>query len=393
MEYSCRICSSSLKRPTVTLRAMPLTDGFIKSGEEEENEYIEDILIYECQLCRFVQNPINFEYSEYYKDYNYSSGHSEFAQSFFDGYAAVLDQIYLKTHSKKATSVIEAGSGDGVQLASFQEIGYTVLGIEPSDYLVSVANAAGIETKACLFDTQLDLDESFDICVSSYTFDHMPDPLDYLQTAHKVLNPGGLVAVEIHDLEKIVDRTEFCLFEHEHTIYMTPSDATALIESQGFKVISVNPLDDITTRANSLIVVAQKNEIKFHPQTVLHDNPKFKTLDQRIKDTIFKIDEWVVSLESDLPLIGYGAGGRGVMTLAALECAQRFSGLVDSNYNSDIYKAPKTRVPIYSKEDLSSFSAGYCIIFSFGYAEEITRDLLLAGFSHERIVLLSDFYV
>ena len=371
---------------------MPLTDGFVEVNDSSNSEFIKDILIYECKKCGFVQNPVNFSYADYYKDYNYSSGHSEFTKIFFNKYAEIMDKLYLETNGRKATSVIEAGSGDGIQLLSFQDIGYDVLGIEPSDYLVKVANDSGINTDLKLFDTNLSIQNSFDVCISSYTFDHMPDPIDYLKTAHQVLGDGGLVAVEVHDLEKIVERTEFCLFEHEHTIYMNASDISKLIESQGFDVVSINPLDDSVTRANSLLIVARKSDNHSDPITELHTEEAFTTLNNRIKGTISKLDQWVLSLSEESPLIGYGAGGRGVMTLAAMDNFKRFSGLVDSNYDSNTYLAPKTGIPICGKNDLPKFKDGYCLIFSFGYAAEITDDLLAAGFSKDKIVLLSDFY-
>ena len=389
----CRICKDLLGEPEVVLNDMPLTDGFIAVGDFAPSEFIKDILIYECKKCGFVQNPVNFSFADYYKDYNYSSGHSEFTKTFFNKYAEAVDDLYLKVNGKKATSVIEAGSGDGIQLLSFQEIGYNVLGIEPSDYLVKVANDSGINTDLRLFDTSLPMQNCFDICISSYTFDHMPDPIDYLKTAHQVLCDGGLIAVEVHDLEKIVERTEFCLFEHEHTIYMDAGDIVNLIQSQGFDVISVNPLDDSITRANSLLVIARKIDIKTDPITPLHSGEAFTSLNDRIIGTISKLDHWVSSLPKAASVIGYGAGGRGVMTLAALTNYKRFSGLVDSNYESDIFLAPKTGIPICSKNDLPKFKDGYCLIFSFGYADEITEDLVAAGFSEEKILLLSDFYV
>jgi len=389
----CRICKVLLVEPEVVLSNMPLTDGFIKVGDPEPFEFIKDILIYECKKCGFVQNPGNFSFAEYYKGYNYSSGHSEFTQAFFKSYAEAIGALYLKVNGKKAGSVIEAGSGDGMQLLAFKEIGYNVLGIEPSDYLVKVANASGINTDLKLFDTNLPIQNSFDVCISSYTFDHMPDPIDYLKTAHKVLCNGGLVALEVHDLDKIVERTEFCLFEHEHTIYMNERDIVNLVQSQGFDVISVNPLDDSITRANSLMIVARKVDTYTDPITEIHTGEAFTSLNSRILETVSKLDKWVVSLPKDSSIIGYGAGGRGVMTLAALTNYKRFNALVDSNYDSGVFLTPKTWLPVCGKNDLLKFKDGYCLIFSFGYADEITKDLLAAGFLKSKILLLSDFYV
>ena len=43
----------------------------------------------------------------------------------------------------------------------------------------------------------------------SYTFDHLPHPREFLAACHSILDPDhGLLVVEIHDLEKVVDRFE-----------------------------------------------------------------------------------------------------------------------------------------------------------------------------------------
>ena len=67
---NCRICGALLGEPEVILNNMPLTDGFVEVDDLSSSEFIKDILIYECKKCGFVQNPVNFSYADYYKDYN-----------------------------------------------------------------------------------------------------------------------------------------------------------------------------------------------------------------------------------------------------------------------------------------------------------------------------------
>lgn len=59
----------------------------------------------------------------------------------------------------------------------------------------------------------------------------------------------------MHNLEKIIQRSEYCLFEHEHTVYLTASCAEKIFNIAGFEVIAIDPLPDSVTRADSLIVV------------------------------------------------------------------------------------------------------------------------------------------
>jgi hypothetical protein len=69
---NCRICDAKLSNKVLSLKEMPLTDDFIQTDCPEKDEYINDIKIYCCNVCKVVQNPINFQYETYYKNYQYS---------------------------------------------------------------------------------------------------------------------------------------------------------------------------------------------------------------------------------------------------------------------------------------------------------------------------------
>jgi SAM-dependent methyltransferase len=397
MTFVCRVCGYSLLASVVSLEQMPLTDDFISTQNFSKKEYLKDINIFECQSCGLVQNPADFDHEGYYQDYQYSSGHSAFVQSFMRRYAEVVCNEHQRLNQRQAAAVLEIGSGDGEQLKQFKLLSVKrVLGIEPSEFLARVANESGIPTQVDLFgaNTKDKLTETFDVCLSSYTLDHVRNPIEYLQTAYALLNEGGLLAFEVHDLEKIIDRTEYCLFEHEHTIYLTPSDAAGLIKSQGFEVVAINPLPGNDVRGNSLIVIAQKMPTRpgIDGSYKHMHNRRLRNLNDRIKATIERLDTWIGSLPVASDLIGFGAGGRGVMTLAALNNSERFKALLDSNYSSNRYLTPKTRIPVVGPDGWSDFSGAYCLVFSFGYLNEIRSQLVEKGFNPNKIISLTDFF-
>ncbi len=397
-ELGCRICGTKLVEAVFHLTDMPLTDDFVSVSTPERQEYIHDITIYRCQQCGTVQNPEDFDHETYYQDYQYSTGHSEFTQRFMSAYAAETFRAFEQVNGRRALSVLEIGSGDGQQLARFKPLGAEVLlGVEPSEYLARVAAGIGIATEVGLFGSEMvpRLAAPVDVCLSSYTFDHVRDPLDYLRSAHAVLSENGILALEIHDFGKIVDRTEYCLFEHEHTIYLDDERVGAILAASGFTVLSINPLPSNVTRGNSLIVIARKvasagskkvERAGGRPLSELRD------LQRRVDSTIERIDGWIRQLPPEASLVGFGVGGRGVMTVAALSEYQRFSAMLDSNYESHKLLTPKTRIPVLGPDGWRNVSDSFCLVFSFGYFDEITRALLAAGFRRDRVVSLLDFY-
>ena len=395
-KFRCRYCEQQLFNAVVSLKEMPLTDDFVLTKKIDHQEYLSDIEIFECQNCGLVQNPADFDHEGYYQDYQYSTGHSTFAKNFMQKYAKILIEFFNVSNKRKAQSVIEVGSGDGVQLQQFLGLGVPrVLGIEPSTYLAKIAADSGVPTQVELFGehTEVKLGEEFDICLSSYTLDHVRNPVEYLESAYRLLNNGGIIAFEVHDLQKIIERTEYCLFEHEHTIYMTPADATRFVEQQGFKVLAINPIPLEEVRGNSLIIIAIKvpkgvqnvKNNKFH-------NTQLNYLNVRIIKTIDRLNQWVDSIPENEDLIGFGAGGRGVMTLAALKNPSKFKALFDSNYRSERFLTPKTRIPVVGPGEWLSYADSHCLVFSFGYFSEIKDQLIQKGFLADKIISLADFF-
>jgi hypothetical protein len=122
------------------------------------------------------------------------------------------------------------------------------------------------------------------------------------------------------------------------------------------------------------------------------NNQSMLDLDKRIKTTIKRLETWIADLPKNFGLVGFGAGGRGVMTLAALKNFTRFDALFDSNYETGLYWTPKTRIPVVGPDKWSSFNNAYCLVFSYGYFDEICSQLIDQGFKHDKIISLANFF-
>ena len=390
----CRMCASPLSKALLVLPMQPLTDDFVKQSEPEKKEYLEDIQIFECTQCGLVQNPRDFDHEGYYEDYQYSTAHSSFVQNFMHKYAEASCQIFAQKNGRSAISVIEIGSGDGEQLKHFLKLGIKkVMGVEPSKFLGLIAEKAEIPTRIELFEMSsiAKIRERFDICISSYTFDHVRNPREYLEAARALLSTGGLLVFEVHNLRQILQKSEYCLLEHEHTIYMDERQAVKMVEECGYEVLCIDPLPIEEVRGNSMIVVAHK----VSAESVLKERyvPDFfkvqlDLLNANIQYSIACIERWIESVPLNQRIVGFGAGGRGVMTLAALRNSGRFSALFDSNFESSKYLAPKTRIPIVGKLEWSDYKDSYCLVFSYGYMEEIKAALIAKGFDAKNILSL-----
>lgn len=401
LDNTCRVCRSSNLHKFLQLDDMPFTDDFVKQGAIG-SEFLHPIDIYFCQDCHTVQTQHDVSVEEYYEDYQYSVGASGFASAFMQNMATTLSTTYFQ--NTQGLKVLEVGSGDGEQLVPFKKLGCDVLGYEPSSYLVEVAASKGIPSIQGLFteDAIDNLPDDFrqvDIILLSYTFDHIPDPIGFLNGVKKILNPhGGILVIENHDLERIFERQEYCLFEHEHSIYLTKNTAISLAKRNGFEIVEFDVLPESERRANSLVFVmtlagsnVAARAIHTYPLDEYAQAEFYDTQAAKIRQGIQNFEHYITrQTDEGKTLAGYGAGGRGVMTLAAVSNADHLDYLVDKKPKQDGVYTPKSHLPVYEITHLTEKPVDEVIVFSFGYMTEIKQDLAKMGYAEDSITSMLD---
>ena len=397
----CRACGGSRLKKFLHLPAMPFTDDFIPR-ERFGQEFRADIDVFVCGDCFTAQTQHDVDVGDYYEDYQYSVGESATASRFMRLLAETLSANYWPGF--KGRKVLEIGSGDGEQLVAFSHTGCRVLGYEPSSVLCQVAQAKGIPSIRGLFAaSSIDrLPAEFrevDVVMLSYTFDHLPEPRAFVATSRSILNKtDGLLVVEIHNLEKIIERQEYCLFEHEHSIYLTETTARQMCRLEGMEIIEFGLVPEQDRRANSLIFVATPKESRLASRAATPKTPSDFHRLAFYDEVAAKIGRGILNLETYVDratahgkkLAGYGAGGRGVMTLAAMHNAAKLRYLVDKKPKRPGLVAPKSGVPLVGFDALTADPVDEILVFSFGYMQEIQRELGPLGYQPPQFHSLLD---
>jgi hypothetical protein len=221
----------------------------------------------------------------------------------------------------------------------------------------------------------------------TYTFDHLPDPPQSLEAMRRMLDPeSGVLILEVHDLDRILARGESCLFEHEHTIYCSASTLQGLLARSGFALVSIDLVPEAARRANSLLAAAAPSGSRWAASAMppLPPGP-FGTVDacvragQDVQRALERIRTWITSrMAGGVRLAGYGAGGRGVMTLAAVARSGDFAFVCDANPALHGLRCPGSDVVVVPPDRLADAPVDEVLVFSFGYLDEIAASL--AGF-------------
>lgn len=380
---------------------MPFTDDFIPPARLGQ-EFRADIDVFVCCDCLTAQTQHDVDVGDYYEDYQYSVGGSATASRFMRLLAERLQATcYPDVQGKK---VLEVGSGDGEQLVAFKRTGHRVLGYEPSSSLSQVATAKGVPTLQGLFTAESvkllpDEFRELDVVILSYTFDHLPAPREFIAIARSILNPiDGLLVVEIHDLEKTIARQEYCLFEHEHSIYLTEATARQMCRSEGLEIIDFDLVPEADRRANSLIFVATPATSRLAARAVTPRTPaEFSRLEfydrvgADIHRSVANVERFIDRVTgAGKKLAGYGAGGRGVMTLAAIKNAAKLRYLVDKKPKRLGLVTPKSGLPLLGLDGLAVDPVDEILVFSFGYMREIQKEVGLLGYQPHQFHSLLD---
>ena len=376
---ACRVCGHGGFVPVILLPGMPFTDQFVPK-ERIGTEFLADIEIVACKACASVQNIHDTDMSDYYRAYTYSVQSSGFARGFMKALALAVKQRFLSHIAHPV--VLEIGSGTGEQLQDFRRLGCRVVGVEPSRKLAEHANAQGIKTIEGFFDGSVCGraalgEESFDAIVTSYTFDHLPNPGAVLRGMHAMLSTSGVLVIEVHDLDLICRRDEYCLFEHEHYTYLNEGTMTSLLRRYGFAVETFTLLDESVKRGNSLLVVARKCSVAAGENAAVNVSEELAalgSLGRSVAEGIARLDEWL-TLHQGKRIVAYGAGGRGVMTIAALENHAILSAMVDKNPKGAGLCSPKSHLEVFGIDELGRQRADLVLVFSYGYFPEIVAEV------------------
>lgn len=384
---TCRACGATSLDEILAFPDIPFTDDFLDPGSPVATEFRHRLGIHWCASCATVQTRHDVDVSEYYRDYRYTVAGSAFASRFMDQLA---ETVVTRFGLRRGAVVLEIGSGDGAQLAAFQRRGCRVLGFEPSSDLTHASSEAGVPVLQCLFDNDsaslIPADaRPADAVILTYTFDHLPDPVEFLRSVCNVLDQArGVLIVEVHHFGDIVTRAETCLFEHEHSIYLTPLTVSRMLARAGMTLLSTAVMPDAVRRGNSLLFAAAPLGTHHAADASASDAvlASWKVYDDRCTYTDFAADA-VARLRglagyvrdaraAGRTVAGYGAGGRGVLTIAqAGLTADDIAYVCDGNGAFHGKLMPASRVPVVAPSQLRLQPVDEVIVFSYGYIDEI----------------------
>lgn len=124
--------------------------------------------------------------------------------------------------------ILEIGAGDGAFCAALQREGYDAVGVDPLEDAASELVVTGYATTGSLGAGSASTVVAYDV------LEHAADPLDWIQSALSLLEPEGLLILEVPDAETWPVEA----WHHEHLTQFTKDSLRRLCEQAGVETVS-----------------------------------------------------------------------------------------------------------------------------------------------------------
>ena len=236
-ERACPACGGSSTAGFASERIDPARlSGFTyASRKEPEFMCLRLVRCRECDLVYAPQPPTTSVLGEAYSEASFDSG--EEAAAAAGSYAKALAPHLATLPGRKGA--VDVGAGSGPLLPWLRERGFhPVIGIEPSRSAIDAApDTVRPLLRQGMFSPALLQGVNLSLLCSFMTLEHLADPGGFVASAYELLEPGGMLAVVVHDWRAPLNRLlglRSPIIDLEHLQLFSPKSVRTLLSRAGF---------------------------------------------------------------------------------------------------------------------------------------------------------------
>lgn len=210
-----------------------------------------------CQRCELVQLGLIVDPQILFPpEYPYTSGTTRILR---ENFAELCREVTTLLDLQPGDLAVDIGSNDGTLLRNFQERGYRVRGVEPTDQ-GRRANEAGIPTDVTFFDAAAanvitQREGCAAIVTAANVFAHVEDVHAVTEAVLELLDDRGVFITESHYWLALLETLQYDTIYHEHLRYYSLRALINLLEPHGLEVIHAKR---IPTHGGSIRVYAAR---------------------------------------------------------------------------------------------------------------------------------------
>ena len=331
---------------------MPSCAQNIPSIDEADDDKPITVDILACPYCGLVQ--LGSEPVSYYRDVIRSGGISTTMAEL----RRAQYSKWIKDCNLTGKKIIEVGCGAGEFLSILNEYDVDARGLEHKKDLVEKAVAAGLKVYKGY--TELEgyviPDSPYDAFTSFNYLEHQPNPDIYLKAIANNLVDGGYGLITVPSLEYILEQKSFYEIIPDHIAYYTEDSLTNLLNSSGFRVLSIERINRDTLSA----VVKKKEPV---------DLTELKKEQEYIQKDVDSFIENASKAGKTIAV--WGASHQGFTLCSVTGLRGRVKYIIDSAPFKQGKVAPASHINIISPEAALKNPTDIILIVAPGYTDEI----------------------
>ncbi len=381
---NCKITGNKTKN-IISFGKMPIANGFLNK-KDFKNEFFFNLSVSFSEEISLLQlNDHPKPKMMFNSKYPFYTSSSNFMKLHFNEYASWAKKKFLKKINNK---IIEIGSNDGTFLKNFQNSNTEHLGFEPSKNVSDLAIKRGVNSTNKFFTREnLIKAEKFigktDIIFGANVVCHIPDLIEFIKTADKLLNDDGKIIFEEPYLGSMYKKTSYDQIYDEHIFIFSITAISKIFDLFDFQIIDAIP--QVTHGGSMRYVISRKKTKHFNKkiksmletekrkkisslQGALNFRKNCELSKEKLLDKLFKIKK------KGYKICGYAATSKSTTILNYCNIGPDIIDCIFDTTPDKIGKfSPGKHIPILDYKNFTKTFYNYSFLFAWNHKKEIEK--------------------
>ncbi|MDH3440814.1 MAG: sugar nucleotide-binding protein [Gammaproteobacteria bacterium] len=401
---NCRVCDSDRLVKYLDLGMMPLANSLAPSAAAALQMNRFPMQVQYCEQCSLSQLTVVIDPREMFSHYTYRSSVS---QGYVDHCRAMARSAGKSLKLSSGDLVVDIAGNDGTLLAEFaDELGVSVLNVDPAENISKIAEERGIPTindfwSGAVAERIVEDHGRPKLITATNVFAHVDDVRGFVSAARDCLADDGALMLEFPYGVDFIEHREFDTIYFEHLSYVLIKPVVLLARMSDLDVFDIEKHDihGGTVRVflgkpgSHPVGSAVQEFLEREEAAGFHDAKRYLEWNHEIDELINQLSKELRSLREDgRKVAAFAASAKGNTLLNACRLDRRtLSYIVDDTPEKIGRFSPGTGIPIVDRSVLASDPPDYLVILAWNFAQEIIDNT--PGFEGKYIIPIPAFKI
>jgi hypothetical protein len=377
---NCRSCKSTKLTKVYSLGKQTLTGIFPPKKNLKITKGELSMLF--CKKCKLLQLEHNFDSNEMYgENYGYMSSLNKSMESHLKLKAiSLLKKYNLKTND----CILDIGSNDGTFLSFFSKK-LKLFGCDPTIKKFSHLYRKDINKLPYFFSSKYFKEKKFKLITSIAMFYDLPDPLDFAQQIHSVLDRSGIWHMELSYMPMMIKNRSYDTICHEHLEYYSLKSLKYLLNAANLKIINLS-FNQINGGSIELDIAHKKSKFKECKHLInwvleservnkYNEIEKQKLFFKECENHKYLLKKLLNTLKKqNKKILGYGASTKGNVLLQYCKIDSKIVDYVAEVNSFKFNKfTPGTNIKIISEKEAKQKKPDYFLVLPWHFKDHIIK--------------------